>query len=965
MAGHNNWPYIVNLGNSIIGVAVLAMPFCFKQCGILLGMIVLLFCTWLTLISCQLLMRAGIHSRRRSYEFLAYHTHGATGKLISELGMIGMQVGTLIAQIVVIGDLGPAIFSKFLGIENTSGLRTFLILALCLGVGLPLGLLKDLKAVSRASTVCISFYCIFILYVITLSMPNIRSGEWYQKVSFWRPEGFFQCLPILSFSFGCQTQLFLLYDALPDPSLKAISGVISSAVNLCAVAYLLVGFFGYVAFHDIEVPGDVISVFPNTFFADLMKGCFVFSIVITFPVIIFPCRSSIYTLLFAKKSKAHDDVINADNYLPEKLFKGITIVIVISCMILGILIPNVEFVLGINGAIMGTLICYIFPAMFFLKVMGNKQDSRGMAQIVLCLGVTILLLSTFATLSSQGKGDHHARPVQPEDLAGVPMLPRDVVDGALPDPGKVPEQLVKPVETQDLFQKENGKVEVIVKDDTRQEPPNPDPPDDVPPGGVLEKVKEAVQESKIEAKKEPPQKDSPVVIESPADKKDDKKDDNKVINEIKVVEDIAKAADANKAKELELQEKEKKQDQLLQQLEKHREEQEKLIEEQRQLLKEFKDHHEKDIKNELDQEKEKFQQQLKQDVGHGGNLQNAQPVRVQGDNIQHVHPGGIQPEPLPAQKDSVGLKPVGKAQQIQANLQQQQLVAQKQQQQQQLPLDNLQERRADVDPQLQAAFVKSDSKIAPDMKNKKPQNPENIEPRPAAGAGNLGQQQPLRQQNQEIHEADSHRQENLNSVKNIAHAKNQQQPLLKESDLLNGPNHPRQPESLGGAGHVGEPAKSGRVKRSVENEIKTVGDSGAIDQVEMENDRAERAALVNKQKDKSAKQDGTIVKMDVESAPNNDEPGRNQQESKLDNDKPYFEKSNASEPGKDVKESPVAGRESEIVGDKKRNEEMRRRLKSLNSDQNLGLLEEEFIQSFSNDIKGVASRQLLHERSRD
>ena len=72
--------------------------------------------------------------------------------------------------------------------------------------------------------------------------------------------------------------------------------------NLALFLFIQVGFFGYVAFHNIDIPGDVISVFPNTFFADVMKICFVFSIVITFPVIIFPCRSSIYTLLFAKVS---------------------------------------------------------------------------------------------------------------------------------------------------------------------------------------------------------------------------------------------------------------------------------------------------------------------------------------------------------------------------------------------------------------------------------------------------------------------------------------------------------------------------------------------------------------------------------------------------------------------------------------------------------------------------------------
>lgn len=61
-----------------------------------------------------------------------------------------------------------------------------------------------------------------------------------------------------------------------------------------------VGFCGYISFYTHDIPGDVIGVFPNVFFTDMMKICFVFSIVITFPVMVFPCRASIYTLLFAK-----------------------------------------------------------------------------------------------------------------------------------------------------------------------------------------------------------------------------------------------------------------------------------------------------------------------------------------------------------------------------------------------------------------------------------------------------------------------------------------------------------------------------------------------------------------------------------------------------------------------------------------------------------------------------------------
>lgn len=85
--------------------------------------------------------------------------------LFSLFRMIGLQLGTLIAQVVIIGDLGPAIVSKATGLQNTNGLRTGLILFLCLFIGLPLALLKDLRTLSKTSSLCIAFYTFFTVYV--------------------------------------------------------------------------------------------------------------------------------------------------------------------------------------------------------------------------------------------------------------------------------------------------------------------------------------------------------------------------------------------------------------------------------------------------------------------------------------------------------------------------------------------------------------------------------------------------------------------------------------------------------------------------------------------------------------------------------------------------------------------------------------------------------------------------------
>jgi len=58
-----------------------------------------------------------------------------------------------------------------------------------------------------------------------------------------------------------------------------------------------VGFFGYVAFYDHEISGDVLMNFRPTLFSEIIKLGFVVSTVISFPLVIFPCRASIYTLL--------------------------------------------------------------------------------------------------------------------------------------------------------------------------------------------------------------------------------------------------------------------------------------------------------------------------------------------------------------------------------------------------------------------------------------------------------------------------------------------------------------------------------------------------------------------------------------------------------------------------------------------------------------------------------------------
>lgn len=159
--------HVMTLANSIIGVSVLAMPFCFKQCGIILAILILVFCSLLSRLACHFLIKSAVMSRRRNYEFLAFHAFGPMGKFLVELFIIGFLLGTCIAFFVVTGDLGPQIIGKILN-KNPEDIRLSFLLTTGLIIVLPLGLLKNIDSLSSICTVTIGFYLCLVIKVIII-----------------------------------------------------------------------------------------------------------------------------------------------------------------------------------------------------------------------------------------------------------------------------------------------------------------------------------------------------------------------------------------------------------------------------------------------------------------------------------------------------------------------------------------------------------------------------------------------------------------------------------------------------------------------------------------------------------------------------------------------------------------------------------------------------------------------------
>ncbi|XP_037831094.1 sodium-coupled neutral amino acid transporter 4 isoform X2 [Kryptolebias marmoratus] len=200
-------------------------------------------------------------------------------------------------------------------------------------------------------------------------------------------------LPILAFAFVCHPEVLPIYSELKDRSRKKMQNVSNLSILAMLIMYMLSAIFGYLTFYD-NVEAELLHTFTKVYKFDtlllLVRLAVLTAVTLTVPIVLFPIRSSITTLLFSGRD-----------------FSWIRHLLIAAAILafnnmLVIFVPTIRDIFGFIGGTAATNLIFILPAAFYLRLVKSKPMNswqKILALLFLIMGVVFMFGSlTLITL---------------------------------------------------------------------------------------------------------------------------------------------------------------------------------------------------------------------------------------------------------------------------------------------------------------------------------------------------------------------------------------------------------------------------------------------------------------------------------------------------------------------------------------------------------------------------------------
>ncbi|KAK0153778.1 Sodium-coupled neutral amino acid transporter 4 [Merluccius polli] len=434
--GHTSFGMSVfNLSNAIMGSGILGLSYAMANTGILLFSILLVGVAILSLYSVHLLLMTAKEGGSLIYEKLGERAFGWPGKMAAFISITMQNIGAMSSYLFIVKYELPEVIRAFMGLEESNGEwymnGNYLVVMVTIAIILPLSLLKNLGYLgytSGFSLSCMVFFVGVLIYKKThlpcplpffsSNMSSNASGHLGHlgplalhndsvhhldfspadvspsvdadaetctpKYLVFNSQTAYT-VPILAFAFVCHPEVLPIYSELKDRSRKKMQRVSNLSIFAMLIMYFLSALFGYLTFYE-HVEAELLHTFTKVYKFDtmllLVRLAVLTAVTLTVPIVLFPIRSSINTLLFSGR------VFSWIRHLI------IAAVILLFNNLLVIFVPTIRDIFGFIGSSAATMLIFILPAAFYLRLVKSvpfRSPQKIGALIFLIVGIVFMI----------------------------------------------------------------------------------------------------------------------------------------------------------------------------------------------------------------------------------------------------------------------------------------------------------------------------------------------------------------------------------------------------------------------------------------------------------------------------------------------------------------------------------------------------------------------------------------------
>nr|XP_020846511.1 putative sodium-coupled neutral amino acid transporter 11 isoform X3 [Phascolarctos cinereus] len=329
---------IFNVVNSIIGSGIIGLPYSMQQAGLPLGILLLLWVSYVT---------------------------------------------AMISYNIITGDTLGKVFQRIPGVDPGNFFigRHFIIGLSTVAFSLPLSLYRDIAKLGKASLISAALTAMILIFVIvrvfTLG-PFISRTE--DAWVFAKPSAI-QAVGIMSFTFICHHNSFLVYGSLEEPTVAKWSQVIHASVMISAFISVLFATSGYLTFTG-HTQGDLFENYcRNDDLVNFGRFCYGITVILTYPIECFVTREVIANVFFGGNLSKISHVL-------------VTAVIITMATLVSLMVDCLGIVLEFNGVLCATPLIFVIPSACYLKLSEERwiHPDKIMASVLLLNGVVVMVV---------------------------------------------------------------------------------------------------------------------------------------------------------------------------------------------------------------------------------------------------------------------------------------------------------------------------------------------------------------------------------------------------------------------------------------------------------------------------------------------------------------------------------------------------------------------------------------------